>query len=155
MERETRTLDDVLAAWPGARLRYDEDGAVSAVELDDDGVTVSYYFRMPAAVDELPYVVERALREVEHAIAERKLPECIVPSCTARGRVEFTATEPGRLAGRVLRRGDKVVVCPEHGNDIFRANPYGSVDDLPAWLRADARLFAPHLVVALELLPGA
>ncbi len=77
-----------------------------------------------------------------HTHIEARLPTCIVPDCTDKGRLTFTAAEHGRLAGREWKPGDEIRVCHNHGHDIYRAAGARGIDQLAEWLRPDAKLDA-------------
>lgn len=75
-----------------------------------------------------------------HARAEELIPQCVVPGCAEKGRAVLVADERGRLAGRPWERGDKIRLCPEHADDVYRAFGAYGLDNLAEWLRPDARL---------------
>lgn len=71
---------------------------------------------------------------------EEKLPPCVAPTCTDKGRYKFEAAEPGRLAGRWWETGDEIRLCPAHGDDIYRAQGVYGLDELADWLKPDVML---------------
>jgi hypothetical protein len=73
-----------------------------------------------------------------HNFVESKIPICVVPDCTDKGRLTFVAAERGRLAGQDWNRGDEIQLCPEHGRDVYVAAGARGMDQLAEWLRPDA-----------------
>ncbi|HZN76083.1 MAG TPA: hypothetical protein VFC00_31005 [Micromonosporaceae bacterium] len=71
---------------------------------------------------------------------EDALPGCIAPACMSKGRYKFTAAEHGRFAGRWWKPGDEIRLCPEHGDDVYRAQGMYGLDQLPDWLKPDVML---------------
>ncbi|MFC6080967.1 hypothetical protein [Sphaerisporangium aureirubrum] len=81
-------------------------------------------------------MISDAMR-IEHRIHD-EVHDCIVPGCGVRARVAFIAAEDGRIAGRDVRRGDVIDLCAPHGDDVYRAQGQ-RYDELPEWLKADAK----------------
>lgn len=69
------------------------------------------------------------------------IPVCVVPGCTMHAPRVFTAMIAGRLAARRWQPGDRIRMCPKHGNDLVQAQTAVGVERLPEWLRPDANLF--------------
>jgi len=69
---------------------------------------------------------------------EARLPDCVVPGCTDKARATFTAAEPGVLAKRLWKPGDKITLCSKHGYDVYAAQGETGWDGLAPWLREDA-----------------
>lgn len=63
----------------------------------------------------------RVAESLWHHAFEATLPGCVVPGCTEKGRLTFTAAEHGRLAGRDWQRGDEIRLCPNHGHTTSTA----------------------------------
>ena len=95
-----------------------------------------------AVPSDLPDDAETHIRaELERDIEHQNLPECVVPRCGKKAPVVFIVAEPrGRLAGREWTSGDKIHVCPKHGNDIYRTQGVYGIDQLPDWVKPDAGL---------------
>jgi hypothetical protein len=64
---------------------------------------------------------------------------CVVPGCTSPARMTYTAAGFGRLAGRDWKPGQEILMCPAHSCDMLRARGVTDREQLPGWLRADAR----------------
>jgi hypothetical protein len=102
--------------------------------------------------DEAPGIDEdRIFRKLAARLEYLSLPPCVVPGCTEKGRVTFTANDDGRLAGHLWQPGDKIDLCAPHGADVFRAHGVYERDQLAEWLRPDAR---PGLLEELDRANG-
>jgi hypothetical protein len=84
-------------------------------------------------------VEDAAFRRLEGRLEHDEPAQCIGPDCEAPAWVRFTVTSGGTMAGRVWWPGDVVLVCPRHAHDIQQAQDARALNELPAWLRPDAR----------------
>lgn len=99
-----------------------------------------HYAAAPATAEPLPGLQAEVLRHLNAEIDHQMLPTCVVPGCGEKAPYRFTAAERGRLAGRDWARGEEIRTCPEHGEDIYRAQGVRGRDELAEWLRPDAKL---------------
>lgn len=74
---------------------------------------------------------------IESKLRDAHLPGCVVPGCTDKGRTQFHAAAPGRLAGRDWQPGDAINLCPPHAQDIYVAVYRFEPVHLAEWIRAD------------------
>lgn len=103
---------------------------------DEHGVWAS----MLATAEPMPGLEAEVRRTLTAEIEHMLLPTCIVPGCQEKAPLMFKAAEYGRLAGRDWVPGQEIRVCPDHGQDIYRAQGARGVDELAEWLKPDARL---------------
>ncbi len=135
-----------LGAWRW-RARHPED---AGYWLQTQWLYVLLADRADGFVKQLvsDYMVEDALYPVDevvfgdmqHEIDDHRLPTCVVPDCTEKAPMVFTADEAGRLAGRQWRKGDEIRLCPPHGSDVYRSAGVYDVDQVAEWLRPDVML---------------
>jgi hypothetical protein len=86
--------------------------------------------------------LQRQRQAERQALAEAHaaLPDCIAPGCEDKGSYVFVAAENGRLGGQDWTRGAEIRLCPPHASDIYRSQGVYGLDELPEWLRPDAKL---------------
>lgn len=128
--------------WDGPRLearyRHDREGVMPVYVLRLNSNTHKATFTI-AELTLCEEAVIYAWEQLERALVEMALPECVVPGCAEKGRYVFTAAEYGRLAGRDWEPGQEIRICPRHGHDIYRAQGAYGLDQLAEWLQPDAR----------------
>lgn len=88
--------------------------------------------------DELAGIEMEIRGMLQARLDDSQLPGCVAPGCAEKGRQVYRAAERGRLAGRPWQRGDEIRLCRGHGWDVMMAQGQ-SGDELPDWLRADAK----------------
>lgn len=98
------------------------------------------YAAAPATAEPLPGLQAEMRRCLQAEIEHQRLPTCVVPGCDEKAPYVFKAAERGRLAGRGWVPGEEIRTCPEHGQDIHRAQGAYGRDELAEWLRPDAKL---------------
>jgi hypothetical protein len=83
---------------------------------------------------------EMIRREMQLEIDYQMLPTCLVPDCEKKARAALRAEERGKLAGRLWRVGEEILLCPEHSYDVLRAQSTFGPEHLADWLKPDARV---------------
>ena len=93
---------------------------------------------LPEQYTEEDLYYARVAQLLWHKHEESLIPPCVVRGCPHKGRMELTALEEGRLAGRHWLPGDPIRLCHDHYHDVLRASGAYGYDYLADWLKPDA-----------------